>query len=99
MATPKRLRQQLATNGSESDGREPQARVGSTYLLRLCDALPCLRGLCFSKCIRKQIASNHIQPHTKTDLITNVDAGYSGYHSGKPPHRSKNFFTTGSAAR
>ena len=47
LATPKRLRQQLASETSESDGREPQARVGSTYLLRLCDALPCLRGLCF----------------------------------------------------
>ena len=47
MATPKRLRQQIASETSESDGREPRARVGSTYLLRLCDALPCLRGLRF----------------------------------------------------
>ena len=42
-----RLRQQVAEG--DSDGRERQARVGSTYLLRLCDALlrafsPRLRG-------------------------------------------------------
>ena len=38
-AAPKRLRQQVATERSDSDGRERQARVGSTYLLRLCDEL------------------------------------------------------------
>ena len=59
-ATPKRLRQQLASGTSESDGRERQARVRSTYLFRLCDALlqpkaASAWSVFFSKCIQKHL--------------------------------------------
>ena len=37
-AAPKRLRSR-SERSEDSDGRERQARVGSTYLLRLCDEL------------------------------------------------------------
>ena len=45
-ARPQGVRVQFTTEGSESDGREPQARVGSTYLLRLCDWSQRRRRVC-----------------------------------------------------